>query len=217
MKYDLVIFDLDGTLLNTLGDLTSACNHAMRVHGFPEHTAEEVRTFIGSGVARLIDRAVPENTPAEVRARALCDFRAYYAEHVRDLTAPYPGVLALLRRMKSAGMRIAVNTNKPNEAANALCRAYFSDLVEQTLGEREGIARKPAPDAVDELMRSFGTNSSRTLYVGDSDIDLFTAHNANVDAAWVSWGFRRRNELGDVFIDRAFDSVSALEAFLFDE
>lgn len=214
MKYDLVIFDLDGTILNTLGDLTAACNYAMRAHGFPQHTAERVRTFIGSGVANLIARALPAGTSSEIHASALTDFKNYYAAHVHDLTAPYPGIPELMRALRGAGIRVAVNSNKLDSATGALCRRYFDGLVERAIGERAGIPKKPAPDGVDELITAFGAQRARTLYVGDSGVDIQTARNAGVDCAWVSWGFRRRDELDGLPVDHSFDSVDALESFI---
>ena len=216
MKYDLVIFDLDGTILDTLGDLTAACNHAMRAHGFPTHTAEEVRAFIGSGVANLIARALPPETSPEIHAAALADFKAHYAAHTHDLTSPYPGVPQLMRALRNAGIHVAVNSNKLDSATGELCRLYFDGLVERAIGERAGVPRKPAPDGVQELMSAFGAQKARTLYVGDSNIDLQTAQNAGIDCGWVSWGFRRRDELGDLTINHAFDDVEELRQFILD-
>lgn len=213
-KYDLVIFDLDGTILNTLDDLSDACNAALRENGFPTHERDRVRTFIGSGVANLMYRALPEGVSDDVHAEVLADFKRIYSEHSQDRTAPYPGVLDMLRRLRGAGIHVAVNSNKFDEAVGGLCRQYFGDLVEYAAGERAGVPRKPAPDGANRILEHFGVARGRAVYVGDSGVDLRTAQNAGLDGAWVSWGFRHRDELGDVAVPAAFDSVEALERFL---
>lgn len=214
MKYDLVIFDLDGTILDTLDDLSDACNAALKMHGLPTHDREAVRTFIGSGVANLIRRALPKGVSDEIHAAVLADFKAYYAEHVHDKTAPYSGILNMLRELRRAGIHIAVNSNKLDGAVRELTELYFHDLAEFALGELPDVPRKPAPDGVRRILAHFSIPESRALYVGDSDVDLKTAHNAGLTGAWVSWGFRRRNELKDVEIVHGFDTVDALKAFI---
>ena len=214
MRYDLVIFDLDGTLLNTLGDLAWAANEALAEAGFPRRSEEEVRTFIGNGVARLIKRAVPEGTPDHEVEAVLARFKRIYMENVDVRTVPYPGIPALLEKLKAMGIRLAVNSNKVDAATQKLCDAHFPGLLDMALGEREGIPRKPAPDGAFHIMKSLGAEPGRTLYVGDGDADLLTAQNARIDCAWVSWGFRKREELQGIDIPRAFDSVEALEGFI---
>ena len=213
-KYDLVIFDLDGTILNTLDDLSDACNAALRKNGYPTHARDEVRTFIGSGVANLMRRALPEGVSDETRAKVLTDFKAHYALHAQDKTAPYPGVLEMLRALRGAGVHVAVNSNKFDEAVGGLCQRYFGDLVEFAAGELAGVPRKPAPDGANRILAHFGVDKSRAVYVGDSGVDMQTAQNAGLDSAWVSWGFRQRKELGGVEIPRAFDTGDALKQFL---
>lgn len=217
MKYDLVIFDLDGTLLNTLDDLTDAANRALAEFGFPPRTAEEVRTFIGNGVARLIERAAPEGSDAETRARVLARFKAVYTENVNVKTVPYPGVHALLDALRARGVRIAVNSNKVDDAVQLLCEAHFAGRLDRALGERAGIPKKPAPDGANGIMRALDVPPARTLYVGDGDADVMTARNAGVDFAWVSWGYRKRAELEGLPIAHAFDSAEALLAFVSEE
>lgn len=214
MRYDLVIFDLDGTILDTLDDLAAAANHALRQGGFPTRTRDEVRRFVGNGVANLMRRAVPEGTPEDVTMALLREFRAYYASHLSVHTAPYPGVEAMLRALNAAGVRCAVNSNKPDEAVKALCGKFYDGLFAAVLGERAGTPRKPAPDGARMIMRETGAAPERTLYVGDGDADILTAENAGVDGAWVSWGFRTREELSGLTIPRAFDSVEALKDFI---
>lgn len=213
-KYDLVIFDLDGTILNTLDDLSDACNAALRQNGYPTHPRDKVRTFIGSGVANLMRRALPEGASDEVHAKVLQDFKAYYALHSQDKTAPYPGVIEMLRALRGAGVHVAVNSNKFDEAVGKLCQKYFGELVEFAAGELTGVPRKPAPDGANRILQHFGVSRERAVYVGDSGVDLQTARNAGMDGAWVSWGFRHRDELGETEVLRAFDSVDALKQFL---
>ncbi len=214
MKYELVIFDLDGTLLDTLDDLAAAADHALVGAGFPARSKEEVRRLIGNGVTRLIRGAVPEGTPDEICRRVLADYRAYYAAHVNVRTRPFPGVPELLRVLRESGVRAAVNTNKPDAAARALCRAHFGDWIDPVLGERAEIPKKPAPDGARYILGALGVAAERALYVGDGDTDLLTARNAGLDAAWVSWGYRRADELGDLLIPRAFDDADALGRFI---
>jgi len=213
MKYDLIIFDLDGTILDTLQDLTDACNEALAKNGIAARTEEEVRTFIGSGVANLIRLALPEGAES-YHSRVLADFKKYYFSHVNIKTAPYPGIAGLLVKIRAAGIHVAVNSNKIDPATRALCEAHFPDTVEYALGERPEIEKKPSPSGAKHIMEHFGTEADRTLYVGDSDTDLLTAENAGLDCAWVSWGFRRLHELEGLRIPHAFDSIEALESFI---
>ena len=214
MRYDLIIFDLDGTVLNTLIDLTCAVNYALKASGFPELDREGVRHRIGNGVARLIRLALPEGTPESVQSRVLADFKAYYAEHADVHTLPYPGIPELLQALRSAGVATAVNSNKMDVATQSLCRAHFDGLLDAVLGERAEIPKKPAPDGAKRVMADLNAPAARTLYVGDSDTDLLTAQNAGIDGAWVAWGYRRREELGDVAVPHAFETVEALKAFI---
>lgn len=214
MRYDLAIFDLDGTVLNTLDDLADACNQTMLHFGYPTHTTDEVRRMVGGGVGKLIRRALPaDKGEADWRA-ALEWFRSYYATHAEIKTAPYPGILEMLSALRAAGVHIACNSNKFDSAVRALCEKYLSPYIELAMGERDGIPRKPAPDAANAIIASFGADKSRAIYIGDSDVDLQTAKNAGIDCAWVSWGFRRREELGECETPHAFDSPEALRAFL---
>ena len=214
MKYALVIFDLDGTLLNTLDDLADAANAALEAYGFPRRTTEEIRAFIGNGVSRLIRRAVPEGTDEAVVAGVLARFKAVYTEHVNDKTVPYPGILTLLRALNDRGVRCAVNSNKVDNAVQMLCDAYFDGLLSMALGEREGIPRKPAPDGARLIMERLRVRPGNTLYVGDGEADLRTAQNAGIDCAWVSWGYRKPAELDGLDIPHRCDSVAALRSLI---
>ena len=214
MKYALVIFDLDGTLLNTLDDLADAANTALAEYGFPPRTTEEIRAFIGNGVSRLIHRAVPEGTDEAVAAAVLARFKAVYTEHVNDKTVPYPGILSPLRELKDRGVRCAVNSNKVDNAVQLLCTEHFDGLLSMALGEREGIPRKPAPDGARRIMERLRVRPENTLYVGDGEADLRTAQNAGIDCAWVSWGYRHVDELDGLDIPNRCDSVAALKSLI---
>ena len=216
-KYDLVIFDLDGTLLNTLDDLAAAANHALARAGFPRRTVDEVRQFIGNGVARLIRLSVPENTPDAVCEAVLADFKAYYAEHLNDHTVPYDGMPQLLDALRGKGIRTAVNSNKLDSATQKLCAANFPGQLDMALGERAGIPRKPSPEGVALILRELNVAPERALYVGDGDADILTAKNAGIDGAWVSWGYRRREELEGLELPVSFDTVEALEAYILED
>ena len=192
MKYQTYIFDLDGTLLDTLGDLAASCNHALKVNGMPERTIDEVRRFVGNGVAKLIERAVPSGTTDERREAVLQSFRSYYLEHSEDTTKPYEGIMEMLQALRQKGCRVAVVSNKFMEATQALCRHYFGNLVEVAIGENEHIRKKPAADAVLEALQQLGAGPEGAVYVGDSDVDILTARNAALPCISVLWGFRDR-------------------------
>ena len=195
MKYKAAIFDMDGTILDTLDDLTNTLNHALETNGFSGRTKKEARRFLGNGVRNLIDLALPEAADAEEKKAVLKDFRQYYSEHCRDNTAPYEGVVELLKKLKDCGIHAAVVSNKADDAVRELCDRYFSGLFEYAAGEKDGVRRKPWPDSVEEVMERFGTEKSETVYVGDSEVDAETGKNAGVDGILVDWGFRDRQEL----------------------
>ena len=214
MRYDLVIFDLDGTILNTLDDLCDACNQTMLHFSYPTHTKEEVRKMVGGGVGKLIRRAVPKSVAESEYESALNWFRTYYAAHAQVKTAPYPGIEALLKDLRAENVHVACNSNKFDSAVRALCDQYFAGYIEMAVGEREGVPRKPAPDAVYGILDHFHIKPSRALYVGDSDVDILTAQNAGIDCAWVSWGFRCSDELGSCTVYYAFDTAKDLRNFI---
>lgn len=199
LKYQLAIFDLDGTVLDTLDDLADAVNVSLIQNGFPTRTREEVCAFVGNGIKKLIERAVPSGTPEAETARTLSMFKTYYAAHCADKTAPYAGILSMLTALREAGVKTAVLSNKADFATQALCRRYFPAHFDVVMGEREaeGIPKKPAPDAVFSVMRACGALPAETVYIGDSDVDVQTAANAGVDAVLVSWGFRSERFLLD--------------------
>ena len=193
--YKTYIFDLDGTLLNTLGDLAASTNYALRQYGMPEHTIDDVRRFVGNGVGKLIERAIPEGLANPQYEDVLDTFRKHYMLHSLDTTAPYPGIESLLHSLRSHGCNVAVVSNKFYNATVELCRHFFADTVEVAIGERENIRRKPAPDTVFEAMRQLGVSGEDTVYVGDSDVDVATARNSGIPCISVLWGFRDRDFL----------------------
>lgn len=209
--YDNYIFDLDGTLLDTLNDLAASTNHALRQHGMPEHTTDEVRRMVGNGVAKLIERAVPQGLDNPDYEQVLADFKTHYSVHSMDTTRPYPGIEELLHTLKQQGKRLAVVSNKFCTATEALCRHFFGDTIEVAIGESERIRKKPAPDAVIEAMRRLNAHKENTVYVGDSEVDVATAHNSGLPCISVTWGFRDRALLTDhgatTFADSPMDIV----------
>ena len=190
MLYRTAIFDLDGTLLDTLEDLYRAVNHALTQHKLPSRSREEVRLFVGDGVEMLIRRAVPAGCDEETTLAALADFKAYYATICKDNTRPYDGILPVLEALRKRGVRVAVVSNKFDAATKALCAEYFGNLVEVAIGERAGVRKKPAPDTVFEALRELDVTAGEAVYVGDSDVDIRTAENCGMDCISVTWGLR---------------------------
>lgn len=190
--YQAVIFDLDGTLLDTLQDLADSTNYALSLNGLPTRTVDEVRRFVGNGVGKLICRAVPEGTDPELEARCLADFRAHYTLNMENKTAPYPGILSMLEQLADRGVLRAVVSNKFDSAVKGLCDAYFGQRIPVAIGESQGVARKPAPDTVFRALEELGADPARSVYVGDSEVDIATARNAGLPCISVSWGFKSR-------------------------
>lgn len=201
-----VIFDLDGTLLDTLGDLRGAVNASLAMRSLPPRSLEEVRAFVGNGVRNLMKRALPQGTPDEEIDHALADFKAYYAQHLCDETRPYDGIPELLSQLRQRGIKTAVLSNKLDSASKQLIEHYFPGQIDVVFGERAGVPRKPDPASCNEVVDLFGVPKEQILYVGDSDVDMQTAKNAGLTAVGVTWGFRERRVLldsgADVLIDR---------------
>jgi phosphoglycolate phosphatase len=195
--YNTYIFDLDGTLLDTLTDLAASTNYALRTHGMPEHTIDEVRRFVGNGVRILMERAVPDGTDNPLFDEAFATFRQHYMEHSLDTTRPYEGVPEMLAALKAKGCHLAVVSNKMMAATQELCRHFFPETIEVAIGENEaeGIRKKPAPDTVIAALRQLGVGEEGAVYVGDSDVDIATARNSNLPCISVLWGFRDRDFL----------------------
>ena len=190
MKYNSVVFDLDGTLLDTLGDLRDSVNFALQKNNLPERTTEEIRSFVGNGIRLLIELSVPENTPIEITDKCFQDFKEYYKDHSAILTKPYDHIIDLMKTLKSKGIKIAVVSNKADFAVKTLMEDYFSGLYDCAYGERAGIPRKPEPDAVFAAIKEMGAEAESTVYVGDSEVDVVTSKNAGLPCIAVTWGFR---------------------------
>lgn len=196
-SFSTYIFDLDGTLLDTLGDLAASVNYALRTHGMPEHSVDDVRRFVGNGVRKLMERAVPDGADNPRFDAAFATFRQHYMAHSLDTTRPYEGIPEALEALKARGCHLAVVSNKMMAATQELCRHFFPDTIEVAIGEDEaaGIRRKPAPDTVFAALKALGVGKENAVYVGDSDVDIQTACNAGLRCISVLWGFRDRDFL----------------------
>lgn len=207
----LVIFDLDGTLLDTIADLAESANYALKQLGYPTHDVETIRTFVGNGINKLLERALPSHEQTEENVmRMRSHFVPYYDVHNADLSSPYPGIVYLLEDLQAKGIQIAVASNKYQEATVKLVKQYFPDIdFVEILGQREGINVKPDPSIVFDILQKTHVSKEDVLYVGDSGVDMQTAINAGVDAVGVTWGFRPRAELESFqpmgLIDKAED------------
>lgn len=192
-----VIFDLDGTLLNTLDGLADSTNYALSKFGYPTRTIEEVRQFVGNGVAKLIERAIPEGKNNSNFEKCLSVFKENYAQNMYNKTAPYNGIIEMLSNLKSKGIKIAVVSNKFDLAVKELCKKYFEEFIDFAAGENEaqGIKKKPAPDTVISVLNEFNFAPEDAVYVGDSDVDIMTAKNSKMPCISVTWGFRDKKFL----------------------
>ena len=195
MKYQLAIFDLDGTLLDTLEDLADSTNYIMRQYGYPERTIVEVRSFVGNGIRKLLERSAPKGTLPEEIDRMFEDFKEYYGAHCAEKTKPYEGIMDLLASLQKREIKLAVVSNKADYAVKALCEQYFPGYFDEAVGERVGIARKPAPDTVNEVLMNLQVEKTGAVYIGDSEVDVQTAKNAELDCIAVDWGFRDKDVL----------------------
>ena len=214
MKKKAVIFDLDGTLLDTLTDLAISVNYALGVMGYKERTKEEVCSFVGNGVGVLIKKAVPQGTSDEDAKRTLGLFSEHYGKHMNDNTKPYDGIEELLAELKAAGIKTGVVSNKYDAAVKNLCARIFDDVFDVVAGERDGIARKPAPDGVFAVLAELNVDKKDAVYVGDADTDVLTAMNAGMDFIGVDWGFRSREVLEKAGAKVVVSSANELKSVL---
>lgn len=210
MKYNTVIFDLDGTLLNTLEDLGDSVNFALKSFGYPTRTYEEVRSFVGNGIKDLITKAVPNGTDEDTILKCLQVFKDHYKTNMRNKTAPYNGIMNLLEELNSRGIKLGIVSNKYDFGVKNLNKYYFKDLIPVAIGEREGIRKKPAPDTVLTAMKELGSQRETSLYVGDSGSDMITAQNAGMKSIGVTWGFRDADSLRESGADFLVDSPEQL-------
>lgn len=211
--YSLAIFDLDGTLLDTLGDLCASVNFALRKFGFPERTIDEVRSFIGNGVVKLMERSTPDGIDSDTQQRCLDTFRKYYLQHMSDTTAPYANVTELISELRKKDVKIAVVSNKLHPAVEDLCETYFSGLIDKAIGVSVEEERKPSPINVIKTMELYEADADNCIYIGDSEVDVQTAHNAGIKCIGITWGFRDKDCLeanGCDFIADTADEVKDL-------
>lgn len=190
MKYKLAIFDMDGTILNTLNDLADSMNHCLRAHDLPERPLQEIRTFLGNGIHWLVECSVPEGTDAETLEKVYQMFLVYYKDHCSIKTQAYEGIPQVLQSLRRAGVLTAVVSNKADYAVKILCGDYFDGLLDFSVGELEGRRRKPYPDSVNAVLEKFQIAKEDAVYIGDSEVDFQTAQNAGLDVIMVGWGFR---------------------------
>lgn len=213
-SYDTVIFDLDGTLLDTLEDLMLSVNHALSGRTEVRRSLQEVRGFVGNGVRRLMVLSLPGGEQNPQFEEAMADFRAHYAVHCRDHTRPYPQIMDMLRELKARGLKMGIVSNKPDAQVKDMNGEYFGGMFGAAMGEKEGVRRKPAPDSLLRAMEELGGTREGTLYVGDSEVDVMTAKNAGVDCLSVTWGFRDRDVLEEAGAVRFIDAPMELPALL---
>lgn len=205
-----VIFDLDGTLLNTLEDLKDAVNHALEQNDLPLRTLEEVRQFVGNGIDKLIERAVPEGRKNPKFESVLACMKAYYAVHCKDKTCAYEGIMPLLEELKSRDLKLAIVSNKTDAEVKVLSKEYFGDYFLASIGEKEGVEKKPAPDTALKALEELGVSKEQAVYVGDSDVDVKTAENAGLRNIAVTWGFRSKSYLKEQGAKEFIDTPSEL-------
>lgn len=214
-NYDTVIFDLDGTLLNTLEDLADAVNFVMRANQYPERTVEEVRCFVGNGIRRLMEQAVPKHVIGEEFERVFEEFKNYYTEHCQIKTCAYEGIMSLLSCLYEKRYAMAIVSNKNHAAVCELNDIYFKEYINVAIGQKDGIRKKPAPDTVIQALKELGKDKEKAIYVGDSEVDFATAKNSGMDCALVTWGFRTVEELAEfsptAFIDKPEELLGVLE------
>lgn len=214
----LIIFDLDGTLVNSLDDLAAAANQALKKHGFPIHENEKYKYFVGNGVPKLIERALPENMRTDtVISMVKSDFDAYYSKHYADCTKPYDGINDLLRTLKERGYKLAVASNKPDEFTSVIVTQLFGDIFDFISGKREDTPKKPAPDIIFKIMKASCVNAENTVMIGDSDVDIITAENAGISSIGCLWGFRTADELKKAGADHLASSPSEILNFIIKE
>lgn len=202
--YNTIIFDLDGTLLNTIEDLMDSTNYVLTKFNYPTRTLEEITSFVGNGVAVLIHKALPDNDKSKEEEVLAC-FKEYYEEHSMIKTGPYPGIIDLLTELKQRNIKMAIVSNKFQEGVNTVCAPLFGEYISIMIGETPDVNKKPAPDMVYKAMDLLQADPKTTVYIGDSDVDVATARNSSLDVIGVSWGFRGRKFLEDLNVEQIVD------------
>ena len=214
MNHSLIIFDLDGTILDTSADLNTSLNHVLRKYGLPERSVADTKRFLGNGIRRLVELGAGASVPPETLDAMVADFKAHYQIHCLDQTRPYEGIPALIQALRDEGMKTALVSNKADFAVQELVERFFPGLFDFAVGEREGVRRKPAPDSVNEVLRALSVPRECAVYVGDSEVDVATAKNAGLPCIAVSWGFRDVPTLQNAGAERIVNDVVALQAAL---
>ena len=216
MKYTTIVFDCDGTLLDTLTDLRNAVNYVLCAHDLPERSVPEVKAALGNGIAHLMRQSLPDSISEAEFNTYLDEFKAYYGEHLQDYTAPYPGMLDVLDTLRAKGYKLAIVSNKIQEGITPLNKEYFGNRLPVAIGERPGLQRKPTPDMVLQALKELGSTQDESIYIGDSEVDVATAKNSGLLCIGVTWGFRDEQlhkDLGVKYIARkAEDIVTIIEA-----
>ena len=207
------IFDMDGTILNTLDDLMDSTNFALKNNGLKERSLEEIRFFVGNGIQKLIERAVPQGTSKEVFEKVFADFKSHYKIHCADKTSYYDGIPSVIQTLRKMGVKTAVVSNKVDFAVQELVEVYFKGLFDVALGEKTGVSKKPSPDMVNVALSVLGVEKEAAFYIGDSDVDFETAKNSSLDFIGVSWGFRGRKFLENLGAKNIIDSPEELLNF----
>ena len=192
---ELYIFDMDGTILNTIDDIAGAINYVLDIHGYPRRTVDEVKSFVGNGLKRALELSLPDGVAGDVLNQLFTELVAYYNEHSNIMTRPYEGIVEVIHKLREQRKIVAVVSNKRVEAVRDLCDIYFAGCFDMALGDQDGIARKPAPDMTNMVIEHYGILKDKCVYIGDSDVDLMTARNTEIDCIAVTWGFRTREFL----------------------
>ena len=215
MKKDTIIWDMDGTVLNTLIDLRDSVNYVLGLYGMPGHTIEEYRMFFGSGIRHALECAVTPGTTEATIDEMLPIFKEHYDIHCLDNTCPYEGIVEVMKKLKEQGYRMAIVSNKIDSAVKELNERFFSESVEVAIGERDGVKRKPAPDMVEQALLELGSTKEQAVYIGDSEVDMATARNSGLKCISVLWGFRDKefliNEGATVFAETPEDLLNISE------
>ena len=217
MRFRAVLFDMDGTVLDTLDDLTNAVNHTLSEYAMPLIDRRQAASYLGNGAKYLLSRAVPAGTPETLLDEMLRAYQPWYDSHCAILTAPYPGILPLMRALREAGVKQAVISNKQDSAVKQLAEQHFPGLLEIAVGESTTVRRKPNPDAVLAALREMDVDKADAIYVGDTEVDLRTAENAGLACAAVGWGFRTKDQLVDAGAGHVFQNAEELQAWLLEK